>query len=230
MGASSTSERAVTLGVSNGRLRVEFQEVIRRRRMIRAYRPEPVDEDVLERIVGTARRAPSAGFSQGQRFVIVVAEETRAAIAGLAGEDRYVQRGYPRWLSTAPAHVVLCVDRGAYIRRYAEPDKPTASGPAGWPVPYWYVDAGASLMSLLLAAVDEGLAAGFLGIHRLGGVEDLLDVPDGIETVGLVTIGYPAEGSPRSRSLDRGWQARETVISWERWGGRRGAAGGGDER
>src|SRR4051812_8309954 len=50
---------------------VELRDILRRRRMIRAYRPEPVPHDVLERVVATVRRAPSAGFSQGQRLVVV---------------------------------------------------------------------------------------------------------------------------------------------------------------
>lgn len=196
---------------------MELREVVARRRMVRNYTDEPVDPAVVERIVDTARRAPSAGFSQGQRFVVVTDAATRRAVADLADEPAYVARGFHPWISRAPVHVVVCASEAAYRERYAEPDK--RSGPAGWPVPYWHVDAGGSLVLLLLAAVDEGLAAGFVGVHRVGGLADLLGIPDGVHPVGVVTLGHPAPDR-RSGSLARGWLPLEEVVSRERWGGR----------
>lgn len=211
---------------------MEFREVVRRRRMVRAYRDQPVAPEVLARLVDTARRAPSAGFSQGQRFLVVTDPELRATVASLAGEDDYTARGYPAWLSQAPAHIVVCADVGAYMTRYGEPDKAATAGEPGragtarapggppvaadWPVPYWHVDAGAALMLLLLAAVDENLAAGFLGVHRLRGLRDLLGIPQGVEPVGLVTVGHPLPDR-RSRSLQRGRLPLERVLFWDRW-------------
>src|SRR5919199_334517 len=55
---------------------VEFRELLRRRRMVRAYEPEPIPRDAVERIVATVRRAPSAGFSQGQRLIVVTEPAT----------------------------------------------------------------------------------------------------------------------------------------------------------
>lgn len=201
---------------------MEYREVVRRRRMVRAYRDEPVGAAVLEHLLDLARRAPSAGFAQGQSFVVVSDPVMRGRIADLAGEQRYVARGFRPWLSQAPVHVVLCGDEGAYRARYAEPDKLGGHGLGedDWPVPYWHVDAGASLMLLLLGAVDEGLAAGFLGVHRLPGLRELLDIPDGVHPIGVVTIGYPCPDQP-SPSRDRGWRALEDVVSWERWAGPR---------
>ena len=60
---------------------VELKELLKRRRMVRAYEPRPVPRETLARIVGTIRRAPSAGFSQGQRLVVVTEPERRRAIA-----------------------------------------------------------------------------------------------------------------------------------------------------
>lgn len=193
---------------------VEFDEVVARRRMVRAYHPEPVDRRTILRVLEVARRAPSAGFSQGQRFVVVTDPQVRREIARLAGEDAYAQRGFDRWLSSAPVHVVVCADEDAYRRRYDQPDK---AGTAAWTVPYWHVDAGAALMLLLLAAVDEGLAAGFLGAHRLAGIRDLLGIPARVHVIGVVTVGYPAPDR-RSGSLRRGWRDLDEVVSWQRWG------------
>ncbi len=196
---------------------MEFREVIRRRRMVRNYTDEPVDEATLLRIVEAGRRAPSAGFTQGQSFVLVTDAELRTSIAGLAGEDEYAARGYDRWVSRAPAHVVVCVSEAAYHARYREADKLDPDGSEiEWPVPFWWVDAGASMMAILLAAVDEGLAAGFLGVHSIEGLKSLLGIPAEVSPIGIVTIGYPAPDR-RSASLARGWKPDQDVVHFERW-------------
>ncbi len=196
---------------------MEFREVIRRRRMVRNYTDEPVDEATLLRIVEAGRRAPSAGFTQGQSFVLVTDAELRTSIAGLAGEDEYAARGYDRWVSRAPAHVVVCVSEAAYHARYQEADKLDPDGSEiEWPVPFWWVDAGASMMAILLAAVDEGLAAGFLGVHSIEGLKSLLRIPDEVSPIGIVTIGHPAPDR-RSASLARGWKPDQDVVHFERW-------------
>lgn len=194
---------------------MEFEDLVRRRRMVRRYQEGVVPREKLLRILDIARRAPSAGFSQGLGFVVVTEQPLRQAIAQLADEGPYVARGFDPWLSTAPVHVVVFADQDSYRRRYQETDK-AASGPEVWPVPYPVVDAGAGLMLLLLAAVDEGLAAGFLGVHRLQGLSDLLGIPDDVVPIGLVTMGLPLPDRG-SRSLRRGWKPLDEVVHWEGW-------------
>jgi nitroreductase len=188
--------------------------------MVRNYTDEPVDADALARIVDAGVRSPSAGFSQGQRFIVVTNVAQRAAIAHAAGESEYVADGFDRWISKAPAHIVICADMNAYLRRYSLPDKAGEDGAPSteedWPVPYWWVDAGASMMAILLAAVDEGLAAGFLGSHNLEMIHQALDIPDDILIVGIVTIGHPASDR-RSGSLTRGWNDRSDVVYRNYW-------------
>lgn len=192
--------------------------MVRRRRMVRNYTEDPVDPAAVERILAAALRAPSAGHTQGQDLVVVTDPTTRKAIADLAGEPDYVARGFDPWISRAPVHVVVCTSKAAYLRRYAEADKGGPHGPmaieTGWPVPYWWVDAGATLMLLLLAAVDEGLAAGFLGVHAIPGLRALLGIPDEVDPIGVVTLGHPAPDR-RSGSLRRG--RRRGRIHREHW-------------
>ena len=195
---------------------MELAQVLKRRRMVRNYRPDPVPTESLERILRVARRAPSAGFSQGQCFLVVTSDEGRAEIARLAGEAGRVERGFDPWLSRAPVHIVVCVDHDSYRRRYARTDKP-GGGPESWPVPYAFVDAGASLMLLLMAAVDEGLAAGLQGIHNMAGLKGAFGIPDDVDPIGVVTIGYPAPDR-RSGSLEAGWRPLYEVVHRERWG------------
>jgi len=198
---------------------MEFQEVIRKRRMVRNYTDQPVDRLTIDRLIEAIRRAPSAGFSQGQYLVVVTSAETRQHIASLSGESEYVAAGFAPWISRAPAHFVICTSEADYHRRYQEPDKLDAQGQEiAWPVPYWWVDAGASMMLLLLAAVDEGLAAGFLGVHSIPGLRELLNIPDEVTPIGVVTVGHPAPDRT-SGSLQRGWKPPSDVVHRERWDG-----------
>ena len=198
---------------------MEFGEVIARRRMIRSYTDEPVDPAAVERIAEAGLRAPSAGFSQGQTLVVVTDPDTRRGIARLAGEHDYADRGFTPWLSRAPVHIVICTSEQAYRSRYREPDKSASrlAGPGDWPVPYWWVDAGAVLQNLLLAAVDEGLGAGFLGAHAAPGLAGLLGLPEDHRPVGVVTVGRPSCGQPAGSPAVRPRRAPAEVIHRERW-------------
>jgi len=197
---------------------MEFAEAVRRRKMIRSYLDKPVDPDALERILDTARRAPSAGHSQGQYLVVVTDPDIRAAIAELGNEAHYVASGLPPWISTAPVHVVVCIRENDYHARYRESDKLTDGGQEiEWPVPYWWVDGGATMMLVLLAAVAEKLSAGVFGPHRLDGLKELLGIPDDVSPVGVITIGHAASRATTG-SAKRGRKPPEAVVHRERWG------------
>ena len=195
---------------------MEFREVVARRRMVRAYRPDPVDPEVVRRILDRARRAPSAGFSQGQHFVVVTDKARRAAIAALCREPEFVARGHTPWLSRAPVHVLPCVRPADYETRYARADKAAPQRPSQWTVPFWWVDGGAALMLLLLAAADEGLGAGFLDIPDAAGVRALLGIPADVAPLGLVTLGHPDPSAhlPLRRHPRRPF---EETVHLQRW-------------
>lgn len=197
---------------------MEFTEVVRRRRMVRNYDPDrPVSRESLERIAAAAQRAPSAGFSQGQRLVVITDPAVRTLIAQLAEEPEYVAAGFDPWVSRAGAIFIPTVSEEIYHRRYREPDKLQDDGTEiNWPIPYWYVDAGATMMLILLAAVDEGLAAGFLGLADYGALKQELGIPPDQQPIGLITVGHPLPDR-RSGSLKRGWVPRDDFAHWERW-------------
>ena len=196
---------------------MEFKAVLAKRRMVRNYTVDPVDPAAVDRIVDAARRAPSAGYSQGQRFIVVTDPGVRRAIADAADEPDYVANGFDPWISSAPVHVVVCVREDDYHERYREPDKLLDGHEIEGPVPYWWVDAGAALMLVLLAAVDEGLAAGFVGFHALPDIKARLGIPEDVTPIGVVTIGHPAPDRPSS-SLKRGRKPPAQVIYRDRWG------------
>jgi FMN reductase [NAD(P)H] len=201
---------------------VDFKDILKRRRMVRAYAPTPVPTDVLERVVGTIRRAPSAGFSQGQRLVVVTDPVKRRAIAEATGEDFYVDQGFEPWISGAAALVVVCTREEDYHDRYRQPDKLVEGEEIEWPVPYWHVDAGKAAMLVLMAAIEEGLAAGVFGIDGEGQqrVRELLGLPDDVALVEVITLGYAGEDTASDRLSSRGTRPRkplDELVRWETW-------------
>jgi nitroreductase len=196
---------------------MEFADVVKRRRMVRKYSDEPVDREVIERMMDLVKRGPSAGFSQGQYFVVVTEQERRQEIADFCGEQHYVEAGFEPWISKAPIHVLPCACEADYHRRYQEPDKLNDEGnEINWPVPYWYMDIGCSVMTLLLAAVNEGLSAGFAGSHKMDDIKDYLGIPDEMHPVGIITIGHGLDDR-KSGSLKRGRKETADVIHYEEW-------------
>lgn len=179
--------------------------------MVRHFTGAPIEPKVADRIAAAADRAPTAGNAQGITVVSVTDSARIRQIAEACDEQAYVDRGFDPWLSTAAQHIVLCAEPERYQNRYSEPDKDAAALDA---IPWWWVDAGAALMAILLTAVEEGLAAGFHGGHGAEGVREILGVPVDVELVGIVAIGHPAPDR-RSSSLDR--PKRDDVVRRERW-------------
>jgi nitroreductase len=197
-------------------VRVEFQDVIKRR-MVRNFSNEPVARDVLERIAVAAQRAPSAGFSQGQRVVVVTDPAARRRVATICGEESYVEGGFDPWISGGAAQFIPVVSEHVYHERYQEPDKVDENGSEiEWPVPYWWMDIGCTAMLILLAAADEGLAAGFSGTGDLPALQAELGLPADFKPAGVIPVGHPRPDK-RSPSLKRGWVPRDEFVHWERW-------------
>jgi nitroreductase len=196
---------------------MDFADVLRRRKAVRSYLPDPIPRETLERIVARGRKIPSAGHSQGLRLVVVTDAETRKQIAELGGEEYYVEMGMEPWMSRAPVHIVVAVREDDYHDRYREADKLTHEGEEMvWPVPYWFIDAGAAVMLLWLAALDEGLACGVFGTHAWDELRDLLGIPSDVAPVAVLTIGKEGDDTVQG-SAKRGWKPLDDVVRWERW-------------
>jgi nitroreductase len=200
---------------------MEFSQVVAKRRMVRHFADEPVERAVLERIAAIGQRTPSAGFSQGQRLVIVTEAAGRRRLAELYHEEEMVSEGFDRWLSQCAAIFVPCVSEAIYHARYHESDKVDEAGrETNWPIPYWWMDIGMTVMLILLAAVDEGLAAGFAGSPdpaRIATLKEELGIPADFAPVGLIPVGRPLPDR-RSPSLKRGWVPAASFARWELWG------------
>ena len=185
--------------------------------MVRHFTSDPVPRDVVERILGLAQHAPSAGFSQGSAYVVVTDPETRRKVGEVQGEQGYASAGFHRWVSEAPVDIVACVSEKLYHDRYNEPDKLNEDGKEiEWPTPYWHFDIGAGCMIILLAAVDSGLAAAFTGVFDVSGMRELLGIPAHFHPVGVISIGRGAK-DVRSPSLKRGRRPAVDVVHYDRW-------------
>ena len=206
---------------------MELREVIRRRRMVRAYDPDrPVPPELLDRVLDHAIRAPSAGFSQGWDFLVLTRAQDRALFWSSTSEGGEPD-SWLRGLMTAPALVVCLSDPETYLDRYAEPDKGWADrDESRWPVPFWDVDTGMAALLMLLTAVDEGLGALFFGVpvERHGQVRSAFGIPEGRRFVGVVALGYAAPDR-RSPSLRRGRRPVGEVAHDGRFGVRWTSAG-----
>jgi nitroreductase len=196
---------------------MEFNDVVMRRRAVRRFEEGGVEPAVIERIARLAQRTPSAGFSQGQRLVVVTDPERRRAVARASGEDGD-DPDFGPWISRCAAQFVPCVSETVYHRRYREPDKLQEDGTEiGWPVPYWWVDIGATMQTIMLAAVNEGLGSGFAGpAEGITALRSVLGIPDEFVPIGVMPVGRPLP-DVRSPSLRRGWVRFEDFARWDRW-------------
>ncbi|HEX3424698.1 MAG TPA: nitroreductase family protein [Acidimicrobiales bacterium] len=174
---------------------MEFSEVVRRRRMIRHYRDQPLAPEVVERILANALRAPSAGFSQGWAFLALTEPADRARFWPFV-PTRVEQTPT---MQDAPLVVVPLAHKDAYLARYAEPSKGwTDRAESRWPAPYWFIDTGMAALLILLTAVDEGLGACFFGImpEHLSPFRAEFGIPEEYAPIGGITVGYRARDTP----------------------------------
>jgi nitroreductase len=195
---------------------VDVREALRTRRMTRAFDGTEVPEATLTDLCEEAMRAPTAGHARGVDV---------AVLAGTVGVRRYLDEATDAtWRATSPRAAGLSAAGGAvvvacrperYAARYAASDK-ARSGLGEverWPVPYWFGDAGAFTMALLLLAEAEGHAACFLGaFRRHREVLDALGAPSDAVLFGAVLVGTPLLTQTRSSSLERPGPSRAARV------------------
>lgn len=163
---------------------MEFDEVVRTRRSIRKFSPADVPEELLNALIDCARRAPSSMNGQPWYFIVVRSAGTKRRLAET--KDRYCppdKREYPAgFLREAPVLVVTCVDRARAYDRGMESGV-LATG------------------HLLLAAANHGLTGVYMSAYKAGTpdvaaeIRAILGVPEGIDPITIVPIGYPGEAA-----------------------------------
>lgn len=197
---------------------VEFSEVVRRRRMVRHYSSRPLAPEVIERVLGNALRAPSAGFAQGWAFLVLTDPADRARFWPFV-PDRV--ENTPT-MQDAPLVVVTLSHKDTYLDHYAKPGAPWPDrSESHWAAPYWDIDTGMAALLMLLTAVDEQLGACFFGImpDNIEPFRAEFGVPGDYHPIGAVTVGYRADDLPPqgSRFKEKRRDAIE-VIHRGQWG------------
>jgi len=180
---------------------MELFEAIGSRRSIRKYRPEPVARDVLQRLVQVIQHSPMASNGQELRLVVVTDPDCIRAI-----------RRFAPGLSGNPAAVlVLAADKEVAHARGGTDGREAAV----------YINAGVALAYLLLAAHGLGLGACPVRSFHPGALRTLVDLPQAVEPIMLMSVGYPAE-SPRPKTVP----ALDEVVFYERYGQQASASAG----
>jgi len=166
-------------------------EAIMGRRSIRAYTDEPVTDAQIETILRAAMAAPSAGNQQSWRFVVVRADEVRAALSEATP--------YSRMVADAPVALVVCGD----TRDEKHPG-------------YWVQDCSAAIQNALVAIHALGLGAVWIGAHpveeRVANIRRICAIPEGIVPMSMIALGHPAQDKPPAERYE------PAHVHLDRWG------------
>ncbi len=198
---------------------MEFQEVVDRRRMVRNYTDEPVNPEVVQRILHNALHAPSAGFSQGWAFLLLDTREVVEKFWSSTTEDEEPPDSWLRGMHRAPVIIVPLSCKQAYLDRYAAPDKGWVDrDETRWPVPYWDIDTGMAALLMLQTVTDEGLGACFFGVpgEAWQAFRAEFGVPVDYTPIGAIAIGHRAPDT-LSPSLKRGRKPAADVVHRGSW-------------
>ena len=166
-----------------------FIDLVRQRRSVRKYRPDPVPVAQLDYVLEAARLAPSWANGQCCTYLVVTDERVRHELA-LAGND---------WIAQAPVIIVICAD-------------PKQSGMKG-DQPYYMLDAGIAMEHLVLAAAEQGLGTCWIGWFDEEKARQALGVPAELRIVASTPLGYPAE-EPEARPR----KSLAELVHRDRWG------------
>ena len=167
-----------------------YAELVSKRYSARAYRSDPVPDDVLERVLEAARMAPTAANRQPFRLIVV----------HTAGREEQLRRIYSRdWFVQAPIVICAC---GVLGQSWVRSDGKT----------YNDVDVAIVMDHLIMAATEAGLGTCWIGAFDVAAAREVLGLPDGVEPIAFTPLGYPADQpNPKRRKL------LSDLVSYERW-------------
>jgi len=158
--------------------RLELLEVMKTRRSVRRYKPTPISDEVLQKILSAARLAPSANNAQPWKFIIVRDEDMKLKLIQACNNKK--------WIAEAPVVLVAC----------GFPDE--ADAYMGGYMNSYPVDVAIALEHLVLSATNEGLGSCWIGRFKEEKVKELLEIPPDVRVVALLPLGYPNEEPEQS--------------------------------
>jgi nitroreductase len=187
--------------------------------MTRRFDAAALDLADVAAVCDLARRAPSAGFSQGSHLV-VLADDSLARFWSTTGSGEWFARTQPGVLH-APVVVLGVADPDAYVQRYGEVDKAGhgLEEHQGWPVPFWLTDTAMVLQNLLLLAEDRGWGALLFGVFRNAETALAeLGAPPQCQVVAAVALGHrAADDRPTGSATRRRRRQADEVVHLGQW-------------
>ena len=182
-----------------------LQSLLRNRKIVRNYEESKLEFPQLSEVAEHAIKIPTAGFSRGIEIVHISEKENIITIAKYSNEDSYVAKGFEKWISKSLSLFLIIINTEAYHDRYRQLDKKHATNSEDWSIPYWFVDAGASMMNCMLLIEEIGLKSGFLGSHNMDidNIKNHLSIPDDYLILGFVTAGVEKSANVKKKNTTR---------------------------
>lgn len=169
---------------------MEFSELIKKRYSVRAYKPDPVEDEVLNQVLEAARLAPTAANRQPFQLIVIPT----------AGREAELRRIYDRdWFVQAPLVICACgIPAQGWVRQHGKN--------------YTDVDVAIAMDHLILAATSLGLGTCWIAAFDPTAAREVLGLPDGVEPIAFTPLGYPADQpKPKKR------KALSELVRHERW-------------
>jgi nitroreductase len=169
---------------------MDFTDLIQRRYSVRAYKPDPVGEEVLQQVLEAARLAPTAANRQPFQLIVIPT----------AGREAELSRIYERqWFVQAPLVVCACaVPHQGWVRADGRP--------------YTDVDVAIAMDHLILAAANLGLGTCWIADFDLEAARGVLALPEGVEPIVFTPLGYP-DDEPRPKQR----RPLEGLVRYNQW-------------
>jgi nitroreductase len=174
---------------------MEFDEVVRKRKMIRKYQTvRQVPDTIINKLIQNACRAPSAGHTQVQEFIVIRDDKTKKQLRKVSVNQEQVEE--------ASVLIVVCANTSRSVRRYGQRGREF----------YSIIDGAFASMLILLSAVNEGIGAGFVGAFEDDEVSQILGLPEYVRPIGIISLGFSDEAPERLPRI-----SGERLVHYERW-------------
>ena len=173
----------------------ELDKVIRKRKMIRKYdQTREVPDKIINKLIDNASRAPSAGHTQVQEFVVIKEPSIKRKLMLASVNQEQVEE--------APVLIVVCSNTSRSVGRYGERGKEF----------YSIIDGAFASMLILLTATNEGLGASFVGAFNDEKESEILGLPEHVRPIWIIALGYSDEKPTRLERIQK-----DRLIHYERW-------------
>lgn len=173
---------------------MEFDQVVRKRKMIRKYLPNMIPDSIINKILKNASKVPSAGHTQVQEFIIVRDPAIKKKLRQASVNQKYVE--------DAPVLIVVCSNTSRSVGRYGQRGRDF----------YSIIDGAFASMIILLSAVNEEISAAFVGAFEDDKISRILELPEYVKPIGIITLGYPDESPAKLNRIEN-----EQLLHYDRW-------------